>query len=80
MIYGLKENSSFLRRIFIILFYRFFDFSQIGRYKNEKFVLKSLNLFYNEDKEKFQILTQFRPPLVILIFFTNNFMLINYFF
>ena len=80
MIHGLKENFSFLRKIFVIVFYKFSDFSQISRKTNEKFALKSLNLFFNEKKEKFQILTQFRPPLVILIFFTNNFILLNYFY
>ena len=80
MIYGLQEKFSFLRKIFVVIFYRFLDFSQISGYTNEKFVLKSLNLFYNKEKEKFQILTRFRPPLVILIFFTNNYILLNYFY
>lgn len=80
MIHGLKENFSFLRKIFVIVFYKFSDFSQISRYTNEKFTLKSLNLFFNEKKEKFQILTQFRPPLVTLIFLANNFILLNYFY
>ena len=80
MIYSLKENFSFLHKVFIIIFYRFLDFSQINRYTNEKFVLKSLNLFYNKKKGKFQILTQYRPPLVILIFFTNNYIILNYFY
>jgi len=80
MIYGLKENFSFLRKIFFKTFYRFLDFSHINRYKKEKFVLKSLNLFYNEKKEKFQILTQYKPPIVILIFLTNNYILLNFFY
>ena len=79
MIYGLKENLTYLHKIFIVLFFKFLDFSAISKYTNEKFVVKSLNLFYNEKKEKFQILTQFRPPLVILIFFTNIWMLVSYF-
>ncbi|MFX0046862.1 MAG: prepilin peptidase [Candidatus Hermodarchaeota archaeon] len=79
MIYGLKENFSFLHKMFFKFFYRFLDFSHITRYKNEKFVLRSLNLFYNEKKEKFQVLTQFKPPVVILIFLTNNYMLLNFF-
>lgn len=79
MINGLYENITLSNKIFIILFYKFLDFSQISKYTNEKFVLKSLNLFFNIKKERFQILTQFRPPLVILIFITNNYMLLNYF-
>ena len=80
MIYSLEENFSFLHRVFIITFYKFLDFSQINRYTNEKFVLKSLNLFYNKNKGKFQILTQYRPPLVILIFFANNYIILKIFY
>jgi len=79
MIYSLEENVSFLHKVFIITFYKFLDFSQINRYTNEKFVLKSLNLFYNKNKGKFQILTQYRPPLVILIFFANNYIMLKIF-
>lgn len=79
MIYSLEENVSFLHKVFIITFYKFLDFSQINRYTNEKFVLKSLNLFYNKNKGKFQILTQYRPPLVILIFFANNYIILKIF-
>jgi Flp pilus assembly protein protease CpaA len=80
MIYSLEENVSFLHKVFIITFYKFLDFSQINRYTNEKFVLKSLNLFYNKNKGKFQILTQYRPPLVILIFFANNYIILKIFY
>jgi Flp pilus assembly protein protease CpaA len=80
MINSLQESITLSNRIFILLFCKFLDFSQINDYANAKFSLKSLNLFYNVKKEKFQILTQFRPPLVILIFITYNFVLVNYFF
>jgi len=80
MMYCLNENFSVLRKIFVKICYRFLDFSHLNRYKNEKFVLRSLNLFYNEKKEKFQVLTQFKPPVVILIFLTNNFILFNFFY
>lgn len=80
MIYSLKENFSYLRKIFIKFFYRFLDFSHLNRYKDEKFVIRSLNLFFNEKKEKFQVLAQFKPPVVILIFLTNNFILLNFFY
>jgi len=80
MIYSLKENISFIHKVFITTFYKFLDFSHVNNYTNEKFVLKSLNLFFNKKKGKFQILTQYRPPLVILIFFTNNYILLNYFY
>ncbi len=80
MIHGLEEKLPIPHKVFIILFYKFLDFSQINSYTDEKFILKSLNLFFNEKKEKFQILTQFRPPLAILILLTNNYVLLNYFY
>ncbi|MFW9820919.1 MAG: prepilin peptidase [Candidatus Thorarchaeota archaeon] len=79
MLHGLEENLKLSHKIFVIIFYKFLDFSQIRNYTDEKFILKSLNLFFNEKKEKFQILTQFRPPLVILILLTNISLLFPYF-
>ena len=79
MIHGLEENLARSNKIFVLIFYKFLDFSQISKYSDEKFVLKALNLFFNEKKERFQILTQFRPPIVILILLTNIFLLLNYF-
>ena len=80
MIYGSEEGLTLFHKFFIMLFYKFLNFSQMSKYTNEKFILKSLNLFYNEKKEKFQFLTQYRPPLVVLIFLTNNYILLNYFY
>ena len=80
MLYGLLERLTFSHKVFIIIFYRFLDFSQIENYRNNSYIIKSLNLLYNRKKEKFQILAQYRPPLVILIFFMNNYMMFKYFF
>jgi Flp pilus assembly protein protease CpaA len=80
MIYSSGEDLTLFYKFFIMLFYKFLNFSQRSKYADEKFILKSLNLFYNEKKERFQILTQFRPPLVVLIFLTNNYILLNYLF
>jgi Flp pilus assembly protein protease CpaA len=77
MILGLNENLKPSHKIFIILFYKFLDYSRIRKYTDEKFILKSLNLYFSHKKEKFQILTQFRPPLVILILFTNIYIFLN---
>ncbi len=80
MIYSSEENISFIHKVFITISYKFLDFSHVNKYTNEKFVLKSLNLFFNKKRGKFQILTQYRPPLVILIFFANNYIMLNYFY
>jgi Flp pilus assembly protein protease CpaA len=80
MLYSLQERFTFSHKVFIMVFFRFLDFSQITNCQNNKYIIKSLNLLYNRKKEKFQILAQYRPPLVILIFFMNNYMMFNYFF
>jgi len=74
------ENESFskIQKIFIEIFYKFLDFSQLNKSTGEKYLLKSLILFYNNKTEKFQFLTQYRPPIVVLIFFVHNFLIFNY--
>ncbi len=79
MFFSENENFSKMHKIFIEIFYKFRDFSQLNKFNDEKYLLKSLILFYNNKTEKIQFLTQYRPPIVILIFFTYNFLIFNYF-
>ncbi len=78
MFFSENENFSKMHKIFIEIFYKFRDFSQLNKFNDEKYLLKSLILFYNDKTEKIQFLTQYRPPIVILIFFTYNFLIFNY--
>lgn len=78
MFFSENENFSKTQKIFIEIFYKFIDFSQLNRSTGEKYLLKSLILFYNNKTERFQFLTQYRPPIVILIFFVYNFLIFNY--
>jgi hypothetical protein len=78
MLFIENENFSKIQKIFIEIFYKFIDFSQLNKSTGEKYLLKSLILFYNNKTEKFQFLTQYRPPIVILIFFSYNFLIFNY--
>ncbi len=78
MFFSENENFSKMHKIFIEIFYKFRDFSQLNKFNDEKYLLKSLILFYNNKTEKIQFLTQYRPPIVILIFFTYNFLILNY--
>jgi Flp pilus assembly protein protease CpaA len=78
MFFSENENFSKMHKIFIEIFYKFRDFSQLNKFNDEKYLLKSLILFYNNKTEKIQFLTQYRPPIVILIFFTYNFLIFNY--
>jgi len=80
MLFSNNENFSKIQKMFIEIFYKFIDFSQLNKSTGEKYLLKSLILFYNNKKEKFQFLTQYRPPIVILIFVVYNFLLFYIFF
>ena len=80
MLFALNEKISYPRGAFLKLFYRFLDFSQIIKYSNTKLQMRSLMLFYNEEREKFQFLAQIRPPIAVLIFLSYDFLIINYIF
>ncbi len=80
MLHALNEKISYPRGAFLKLFYGFMDFSQINNQSDAKFQIKSLTLFYNEDREKFQFLAQIRPPIAVLIFISYDFLMINYLF
>jgi len=80
MLHALNEKISYPRGVFLKLFYRFMDFSQIYKYSDAKLQLKSLTLFYNKEREKFQFLAQIRPPIAVLIFISFDFLMIHYLF
>lgn len=77
MLHALNEKISYPRGVFLKLFYGFMDFSQINKHSGAKFQIKSLTLFYNEEREKFQFLAQIRPPIAVLIFISYDFLMIN---
>ncbi len=77
MLHALNEKISYSRAIFLKIFYRFLDFSQINKYSGTKLQMKSLTLFYNKEREKFQFLAQIRPPIAVLIFISYDFLIIN---
>ena len=80
MMYALNEGISHPRGVFLKLFYKFLDFSQINKYSDAKLQMKTLALFYNKEKEKFQFFAQIRPPVAVLIFLSYDFLVINYLF
>ncbi|MHA1349216.1 MAG: prepilin peptidase [Promethearchaeota archaeon] len=80
MLHALNEKISYPRGAFLKLFYRFLDFSQINKYSDSKLQMKTLTLFFNEEREKFQFLAQIRPPIAVLIFLSYDFLIINYLF
>jgi len=78
MFFSENKNFSKIQKIFIEIFYKFIDFSQLNKSTGEKYLLKSVILFYSNKTESFQFLTQYRPPIVFLIFFVYNFLIFNY--
>jgi len=78
MLHALDEKISHPREVFLKLFYRFIDISQIKKYSDAKLQINTLTLFYNEERERFQFLAQIRPPIVVLIFITYDFLMITY--
>jgi hypothetical protein len=63
---SILEISS-MKKIYIRTFYKYLDYSELYKYRKEKILLKSIFLLFNSNKYKFQVLVQFRPPLILLI-------------
>lgn len=55
------------KRFFIQTFYRFINYSELGSYDEDKSLIKSLDLVYNVELNKIQLMCQIRPPLIIVI-------------
>lgn len=64
-------NSNFklsiFKKIYFRSFYSFFDYSDLSHHIDSRYPIKSLNIIYNLKKNKFQILCQIRPPLIVFI-------------
>lgn len=66
--FNLKFKLSIFKKAYLKSFYRFFNYSDLCDYIERQHYIKSLNLIYNFKKNKFQILCQIRPPLMVFIF------------
>ena len=62
--FNLNYNYSFSKKFFIKIFYNFINISKIVDYNEDRNKIKSLDLIYNYNTKKIQILTQYRPPLI----------------
>ncbi len=58
---------SVFKRFYIKSFYKFIDYSKLSEYNEEKSLIKSIFLVFNNKKRVLQVLVQTRPPLIILI-------------
>jgi hypothetical protein len=67
LFFNFHSEISIFKKVYIKLFYKFFNYSELCDYRERKHRLKSLGLIFNISKNKFQILCQIRPPLIIVI-------------
>ena len=59
-----------MERLYIKCFYKFINYSKLSNYKEEKSLIKSFFLVFNNQKRVIQVLVQYRPPLIALIILT----------
>jgi Flp pilus assembly protein protease CpaA len=55
------------KRIYMISFYSFFNYSTFFSLNSTKHLLMDINLFFNYKTTKLQLLVKYRPPIIILI-------------
>lgn len=68
--FNLNLKYSVFKRFYIKSFYEFINYSELNAFKEEKNIVKSPFLVFNNEKGVFQVLVQVRPPLIVLIFLT----------
>ena len=67
LFFNFHSKISILKKVYLKLFYKFLNYSELCDYRERKYLLKSLGLIFNIRKNRFQTLCQIRPPLIIAI-------------
>lgn len=67
MFLTINSKYSVFKKIYIKSAYNFLNYTNLSEYKEEKLRLKSNLLIFNIKRSKFQILVQYRPPLILLV-------------
>lgn len=57
---------SILKKLFIKLFYKFLNLSKLKDFNGDKIFIDTLFIIYNNQKRELQILTLYRPPLILI--------------
>jgi hypothetical protein len=60
-------HFSRIKKFYFKCFYEYLDYSKFTQYNEKKSLLKSIILVFNYEKNEFQVLVQYRPPLIFLI-------------
>ena len=71
-----NDNNSKLKHIYFNTFYKFSNCTRLTLFDNTKFLIKDSCLYFNFKSEKFEILTIFRPPLIMEIIIIYYFLFI----
>ncbi len=68
MFFNFHLKISNFKKIYFKTFYKFINFSELASYQEDKVLIKSpIVIIYNPLKIKFQIIAQYRPPIVIIL-------------
>lgn len=67
LLFDTTSESSTLKKLFIKGFYKFYNYSDLSHYEEKKYHLKSISMVYNCKKNCFQLLCQYRAPLIPII-------------
>ncbi len=68
--FNLDFNLPIFKKFYIKSCYKFLNYSKLRDYKEEKILLKSILLVFNDRKKEFQVLIQTRPLLIAIIILT----------
>ncbi|MFX1575361.1 MAG: prepilin peptidase [Promethearchaeota archaeon] len=75
ILFNINSKMSNLQKLFLKSFFKFCNFTDLNTNKIVKNPVKSLILVYNDKKLKFQMLCQYRPPLIIIIILSYTILL-----
>ena len=80
--FHVKKIDTLIEKLYIFSFFKFYEFANLGKLIDSKFILKDICLFFNPKRENLQVIIHFRAPLFIniylvyLIFYSYLFTLI----
>lgn len=68
--FNLDFNFSIFKKFYIKSCYKFLNYTKLIDYKEDKILLKSVLLVFNDRKKEFQVLIQSRPLVILIIILT----------
>ncbi len=78
--FNIKWINSYFEKLFVYSYFKFIAVSNLENTFDSKFNLKDNSLIFNPKSEKLQVIVQFRPPLLIIIYFVYLTLIWNFIF